>query len=196
MPVSIFCETPTFFFCLSYFFVSTTPSSWHFQLLPTFFFISRTCTSKLKARVPMLMSYQALKSQFDWLMDRELEQPISENLQSDLLNIELFLRWVKLLVKYRYEYIQPVGWLTDRCHGSNTVPKKSCFLIIILQKMENPFKHTNLIKTLFIGISNCSPKRVSIQKSFSGKIFISMLLDLDKNSGWIDLGARPTWSTA
>jgi hypothetical protein len=54
--------------------------------------VSRTYTSKLKARVPMLISYQALKSQFDWLMDREVEQLIGENLQSDLLNIELFLR--------------------------------------------------------------------------------------------------------
>jgi hypothetical protein len=54
--------------------------------------VSRTYTSKLRARVPMLMSYQALKSQFNWLMDREVEQLISENLESDLLNVELFLR--------------------------------------------------------------------------------------------------------
>jgi hypothetical protein len=46
------------------------------------------------------MNYEALKSQFDWLMEggRDVAQHISENMGAELRNMELFLRYVQLLV--------------------------------------------------------------------------------------------------
>ncbi len=105
MPVGTyltFFKALSFFFLSVLFFVSNTVLYHSLAFSVTTFSVSRTYTSKLKARVPMLMSYQALKSQFDWLMDREVEQLISENLQSDLLNIDLFLRQVMF-------QIEPIG---------------------------------------------------------------------------------------
>ena len=55
-------------------------------------------TTKLKACVPVLAgSYEALKSQFDWLMKDggsggDVAHRVTENLPRELDNMELFLR--------------------------------------------------------------------------------------------------------
>ena len=54
-------------------------------------------TTKLKACVPVLAgSYEALKSQFDWLMkdgcSGDVAHRVTENLPRELDNMELFLR--------------------------------------------------------------------------------------------------------
>jgi hypothetical protein len=52
----------------------------------------RTSITSLKASVPMLTNYTALKRQFDWLIDGEVTPAVSENLRPELKNMELFLR--------------------------------------------------------------------------------------------------------
>jgi len=73
--------------------------------------------------------------------------------------------------------------------------KSLVFFLSILQKIKTPFKHSNLIKKQFVGrhFKMLAPKRnIHSKKSFSSKSFNSMLLEIDKNLGWIDVDARPT----
>jgi hypothetical protein len=46
----------------------------------------------LKTCVPVLTSYQALKSQFDWLTDGSISHLVEENLPRELKHLEMYLR--------------------------------------------------------------------------------------------------------
>jgi hypothetical protein len=57
------------------------------------FSLFRTCRKKLKECVPILTTYEALQSQFDWLTDGGIAQVVAENLPQELQNLELYIRW-------------------------------------------------------------------------------------------------------
>jgi hypothetical protein len=49
----------------------------------------------LRDSVPSLTSLSALKAQFDWLTDGGVRTNIVDNLGPELINMELFLRYLK-----------------------------------------------------------------------------------------------------
>jgi hypothetical protein len=53
----------------------------------------RKCTTSLKSCVPTLASYDALKDQFNWLIDGEITHLVEENLLPEIANMELYLRY-------------------------------------------------------------------------------------------------------
>ena len=53
----------------------------------------RSRHASLQTTAPALMSFKALKSQFDWLLDGELANLVTKNLQQELKNMELVLRY-------------------------------------------------------------------------------------------------------
>ena len=50
------------------------------------------CTTSLKTGVPALTTYEALRSQFNWLVDGEVSHLIEQNLVPELENMEMYLR--------------------------------------------------------------------------------------------------------
>ena len=57
------------------------------------YYYSRNCTTTLLKTVPVLASYEALKSQFDWLTDGSVSHLVEENLGRELSHLELYLRY-------------------------------------------------------------------------------------------------------
>jgi hypothetical protein len=54
--------------------------------------IFRNYTTTLKAEVPLLATYESLKSQFDWLTDGGISRLVEENLSRQISDLELYLR--------------------------------------------------------------------------------------------------------
>jgi hypothetical protein len=52
----------------------------------------RNCPGLMKDHVPLLTSYDALKSQFDWLTNGGISRVVEKNLGRQLKHLELFLR--------------------------------------------------------------------------------------------------------
>jgi hypothetical protein len=57
-----------------------------------FLFIPRNCTTALKECVPILATYEALKSQFDWLSDGGVSKLVDQNLPIELGRMEMYVR--------------------------------------------------------------------------------------------------------
>jgi hypothetical protein len=54
--------------------------------------IPRNCTTALKECVPILATYEALKSQFDWLSEGSVSKLIDQNLPIELGRMEMYVR--------------------------------------------------------------------------------------------------------
>jgi hypothetical protein len=52
----------------------------------------RNCPGLMKDYVPLLTSYDTLKSQFDWLTNGGISRVVEKNLGRQLKHLELFLR--------------------------------------------------------------------------------------------------------
>ncbi len=63
-----------------------------FKIREVLLFNCRNCTGSLKECVPVLTTYDALKSQFDWVTDGGVSHLVDENLPRELVNLELYLR--------------------------------------------------------------------------------------------------------
>jgi hypothetical protein len=57
-----------------------------------YFLNFRNCNVGLKERVPLLTTYEALQSQFNWLTDGGICGLVQQNLARELGHLELFLR--------------------------------------------------------------------------------------------------------
>jgi len=54
--------------------------------------IPRNCTKALKECVPVLATYEALKSHFDWLTDGGVSKLVDQNLPIELGRMEMYVR--------------------------------------------------------------------------------------------------------
>jgi hypothetical protein len=52
----------------------------------------RNCNARLKEHVPLLATYEALQTQFNWLTDGGISGLVQQNLARELGHLELFLR--------------------------------------------------------------------------------------------------------
>ena len=52
----------------------------------------RNCRTALQDCVPLLTSYDALKTHFNWLMDGGISRTIEQNLPQELEHLEMYLR--------------------------------------------------------------------------------------------------------
>ncbi len=63
----------------------------------------RNCPGLMKDYVPLLTSYEALKSQFDWLTNGGISRVVEKNLGRQLKHLELFLRYKLTISKNHVE---------------------------------------------------------------------------------------------
>ncbi len=77
----------------------------------------RNCTTSLKECVPVLTSYSALKSQFDWVTDGAISHLVDENLPRELRHLEMYIRYRLIFI-----YFKQVG---------------TCVITVICKEVEN-----------------------------------------------------------
>ena len=85
------------------------------------------------------MSFKALKSQFDWLLDGELANLVTKNLQQELKNMELVLRYWGgfFAVKSSDTSINQLEMLRSWMH----IDQRHFFSSKMLRKFKNIVKH-------------------------------------------------------
>jgi hypothetical protein len=64
-----------------------------------FFLNFRNYTTTLKDAVPLITTYEGLKSQFDWLTDGGISRLVESNLGRQIKQLEMFLRYQSFCLK-------------------------------------------------------------------------------------------------
>jgi hypothetical protein len=92
-----------------------------FYVAINFFFNFRNYTTTLKDAVPLITTYEGLKSQFDWLTDGGISRLVESNLGRQIKQLEMFLRYQSFLLKNFENHQYPYYSLLSHFFPSNIV---------------------------------------------------------------------------